>query len=66
MKVNAVVNAFVEMKKLKFNKDKCYRIHIGKQSRKSPPGPELKVHADAMKNSSKEKYLGDIIDQNGV
>ena len=66
VKVNAVVNAFVEMKKLKFNKDKCFRIHIGKQSRKSPPCPEVKVHADAMKNSNKEKYLGDIIDKNGV
>ena len=66
LKANAVANAFVEMKKLKFNKDKCYRIHIGKPSRKYQPCPELKVHEDALKTCCKEKYLGDIIDQNGA
>ena len=29
---NAVINAFVELKKLKFSPDKCHRIHIGKKS----------------------------------
>ena len=62
VKANAVTNAFVEMKKLKFNKDKCFRIHISKQSKKSKrskPCPELKVHDEPMKNSNREKYLGD-------
>ena len=65
VKVNAVANAFVEMKKLRFNKDKCHRIHISKKSKISQSCPELKIHEDIMKSSSKEKYLGDIIDKNG-
>ena len=69
VKANAVTNAFVEMKKLKFNKDKCFRIHISKQSKKSKtslPCPELKVHEESMKNSNREKYLGDKIDGSGT
>ena len=49
-------------KKLRLSKDKCSRIHIGKQSASCP---ELKVHEHAMKNSEREKYLGDFVDKSG-
>ena len=55
VKVNAVANAFVEMKRLRFNKDKCHRIHISKKSKLSESCPELKIYDDIMKSSSKEK-----------
>ena len=61
-KTNAVINAFIEMKKLKLSHKKCSRIHIGKHTTECP---ELKVHEHRMKNSSQEKYLGDLLDQSG-
>ena len=61
-KTNAVINAFIEMKKLRLSHKKCSRIHIGKHTIECP---ELKVHEHRMKNSSQEKYLGDLLDQSG-
>ena len=55
--LNAKVNLFVERKKLKLNSDKCARIHIGKKHECA----HVKVHNDVMKNSEKEKYLGDYV-----
>ena len=66
VKTNATINSFVELKKLKFSKDKCNRIHIGKHSRNLSDCPDLKVHNDAMKSSQKEKYLGDYISDKGT
>ena len=61
-KTNAVINAFIEMKKLKLSNKKCSRIHVG---HKKNVCPELNVHENKMKNSSQEKYLGDLVDQSG-
>ena len=61
-KINATVNAFVEMKKLTLSKSKCNRIHIGKNVE---PCPELKTHNEKMKDSSQEKYLGDFVNSTG-
>ena len=63
---NAVINAFIELKKLKFSKSKCHRIHVSKASKNKSRCPELKVHDDTMENSSKEKYLGDFISSNST
>ena len=60
--INAAVNAFVELKKLTFSSKKCSRIHVGKQT---SPCPELKIHASKMKDSTQEKYLGDIVNTTG-
>ena len=60
--MNQVINTFIESKKLKLAEDKCARIHIGKGHEDCP---ELKVHEAKMKDSDKEKYLGDIIDKTG-
>ena len=66
VKTNSVINAFVELKKLKFSETKCHRIHLGKPNRNPSNCPELKVHTEVMKNSAKEKYLGDIISNKGT
>ena len=60
--INATINAFIEMKKLTLSKKKCSRIHIGKQVENCS---ELFIHESKMKNSNKEKYLGDYVDSSG-
>ena len=65
--VNAVVNAFIEGKKLKLSDKKCSRIHI--QKKKCQTKMEcvnLKVHDEEMKTSLQEKYLGDLISNGTV
>ena len=59
---NAVINAFVEMKKIKLSHKKCSRIHVGKITNDCP---ELNIHGEKMKNSNQEKYLGDLVDKSG-
>ena len=59
LKMNQLVNTFIEHKRLKLSDSKCSRVHIGSDHSKCPP---LKVHDSVMKDSQKEKYVGDIID----
>ena len=49
-------------KKLRLNKLKCAKVHVG---RKSDMCPQLLVQNNKMKHSEQEKYLGDMIHQNG-
>ena len=51
VEINATVNAFMELKKLTLGEDKCARIHVGKTNNACP---ELKVHNNKMKDSTKE------------
>ena len=58
VKINAVINAFIESKKLNLSKTKCHRIHVSKKN----PGanhecPELRVHNSKMENSDRENIL---------
>ena len=62
VQINSVINSFIELKKLKLSSDKCSKIHVGKVNSSCP---DLKVHNMKMKNSNKEKYLGDYIDKSG-
>ena len=62
VEMNAFANAFIELKKLTFSQSKCSKIHIGKQT---DVCPQLKVHENTMKESSQEKYLGDLINSSG-
>ena len=65
--VNAVVNAFIEGKKLKLSDKKCSRIHIqNKKCKKKKECIDLKIHEENMKNSTKEKYLGDLITNGSI
>jgi hypothetical protein len=60
--MNSLVNSFMFSKKLVLNKSKCAKIHVG---RKSVICPKLLIHKDIMKDSEHEKYLGELIHQNG-
>ena len=62
--LNAAVNTFMELKKLKLSADKCANIHIGNKDSRSRCHVK-KVHGEDMKNSDKEKYLGDFVTSNG-
>ena len=65
VKMNAVVNSFIEGKKLKLSNKKCHRIHVQNKKLKSAPKcPELQVHQEVMNNSAEEKYLGHLINCN--
>ena len=59
---NATINSFIEHNKLKLNPSKCSRVHVG---RKRDEYYELQVHEDEMKDSIKEKYLGDFFSSDG-
>ena len=61
VKSNAVVNSFMEHKKLTLSKSKCHKIHCGK---KSLMCPELEVHKETMHVTDEDKYLGDHINKN--
>ena len=62
LQLNSVINTFINLEKLKLSSKKCGNIHIGKAKISCH---KLKVHDDIMKQSTKESYLGDIIDQSG-
>ena len=59
---NAKVNSFVETKKLKLSDKKCHKMHIGKMNKNCP---SLNIHGEKMNVSNKEKYLGDILTNDG-
>ena len=63
---NAMINAFIESKKLTLSNSKCHRIHISKKQKNINQNcPTIKVHEKEMEDSNKEKYLGDFIDNTG-
>ena len=57
VKSNAVINAFIESKKLTLSHNKCHRIHISRKTKKTHFCPEFKGY--------RLKYLGDIVDKSG-
>ena len=62
VQMNALVNTFIEAKKLSFNTTKCYVMHLGPRSEECA---QLKVHNQTMKTTQCEKYLGDVISVRG-
>ena len=67
VKINAVINGFIEGKKLTLSNKKCNRIHIeNKRTRNAKNCPDLKVHENQMKTSLEEKYLGDVVNTSGT
>ena len=58
----ATINSFMELNKLKLASKKCAKIHIGK---KDVNCPKTKVHNEDIASSKAEKYLGDVISDNG-
>ena len=62
IRTNAIITTFIESKKLSFGAAKCHSMHIGKECSTCPT---LKVHSSEMEKSSSEKYLGDILSNDG-
>ena len=62
VEMNALMNTFIETKKLYFNTSKCYLIHLGPKKEECC---QLKVHDQNMKQTNSEKYLGDIVSNTG-
>ena len=60
--MNSLVNSFISSKKLQLNETKFAKIHVGK---KCDNCPTLLVQNEVMKDSEQEKYLGEIIHENG-
>ncbi len=59
---NAYINARIEHTKQLFNGGKCHGMHAGKQSR---PCSALYAHSTKMDVVKEEKYVGDIITNDG-
>ena len=60
--LNTVVNTFMELEKLTLSKSKCHKLHLGNKVRQCN---DMKVHGETVQNSKTEKYLGDLICNNG-
>ena len=63
LRMNGVINTFIELEKLTLSSEKCRNVHVGKSKTDCHP---LKVHEEKMKRSEQETYLGDKIDKSGV
>ena len=61
---NAVTNSFIESKRLTLGEKKSNRMHIGRRKDQKECLP-LKVHENKMNDSQKEKYVGDVITDDG-
>ena len=59
---NAYINARIEQSKQLFNGTKCHALHVGKQLR---PCSALNAHDKEMDIVAKEKYVGDMVTNNG-
>ena len=60
IKANALVNSFIEHKKLTLSSSKCHKIHCGKKNNFCP---KLKDHMEDMHEAIEEKYLGDQVNR---
>jgi hypothetical protein len=58
--LNEAVNDFIDKKKLKLSGGKCANIHIGNKASRAKC-PNKAVNGEEMKDSKKEKYLGDYL-----
>ena len=62
---NAVINSFVETKKLKLHEEKSVVIHVGNAKKCKSPCPSLKVHQEEMHEVESAKYLGNCVTSRG-
>ena len=59
VQTNSAINTFIKLKKLELSVAKCSRLHVGKN--KCDPCAKLMVGQEPIKESYKEKYLGDYV-----
>ena len=62
VKDNAYINAKIEQDKQSFNGTKCHQMHVGISS---PFCPMLRAHVTEMDIVSEEKYVGDVVSNDG-
>ena len=62
LELNVYITSKIELKKLKFGKNKCFKMHVGKRNDMCP---SLKVHGETMAEVSEVFYLGNIISADG-
>ena len=60
--LNSIINAKIETKKLQFNFQKCFNMHIGPNKKNCQ---SLKIHNHVMLKTEEQKYLGDIVSSSG-
>ena len=63
IRLNAIVQIKIKTKQLMFGTKKCFKLHIGRKC--VATCPTLKVHDQEMKSVEQEKYLGDILSNDG-
>ena len=61
---NSTVSTFMKLKKLDLSETKCARIHIGKSN--CDKCPTILVNDKVIKESEKEKYLGDYLTESAT
>ena len=60
--MNAAVQSKVNNKRLELGQEKCFKMHVGNDQINCP---SLKVHSEKMHTTHSEKYLGDIVANDG-
>ena len=71
VKLNAIINAKISLKKLELSQKKCVKLHISKEDRKRCDSENLrkcaflKVEDNDMREEIEEKYIGDIVSASG-
>ena len=71
VKMNATINAKIDLKKLELNKKKCVKLHVSKSDRKNCNIQNvrkclfLKIEESDMREENDEKYIGDIVSASG-
>ena len=55
VKSNAVINAFINSKKITLSHKKCNINHISRKTKRTKDCPAVKVHGSVMTDSEKEK-----------
>ena len=63
VKLNSIINAKIESKKLRLSGIKCFKIHISKSEKSCLV--KLKAHENQINEVKSAPYLGDIINEKG-
>ena len=63
IKMNATVQSKIDVKKLELGQSKCFKMNIGDKD--ELVNTKLMIHGEEMKTTKREKYLGDILSNDG-
>ena len=65
IKLNSLINSFVQTQRLTLSETKSVSVHIGKKNQNNVPCPKLKIHKSQMKEVTSAKYLGNFVSSSG-